>query len=92
MFEKFGQIAEQVATNVSRRQFLGRFGQAALGLATAAGGLLALSAAGPSIRPCGPNSGASCQGLNVGDSCFEEFDGRCSDRPRRNGVCYCSAK
>ena len=45
MFEKFGQIAEQVATNVSRRQFLGRSGQMAMVLAAALGGLLALPSA-----------------------------------------------
>ena len=44
MFEKLGQLAEQVVTNVSRRQFLGGFGGAALASAAAVGGLLALSA------------------------------------------------
>ena len=42
MFDKLSQAAEQLATNVSRRQFLGRFGGGALALATAVGGLLAL--------------------------------------------------
>jgi hypothetical protein len=36
MFERLGQMAEVVATGVSRRQFLGRLGQAA---ALAAGAL-----------------------------------------------------
>jgi hypothetical protein len=41
MLEKFNHLAEQAATNVSRRQFLGRFGRGALTVAAAAGGLLA---------------------------------------------------
>ena len=41
MFEKVSQMAEQAATNVSRRQFLGRFGRGAMVVAAAAGGLLA---------------------------------------------------
>ena len=42
MLEKFSQIAEQAAKSVSRRDFLGRFGRAAVAAATAAAGLLAL--------------------------------------------------
>ena len=45
MFEKVSQMAEQVATTVSRRQFLGRSGRAAMVLAAALGGLLALPSA-----------------------------------------------
>jgi hypothetical protein len=41
MFEKVGQIAEQLAMNVSRRRFLGRLGRAALA-AAAAGGILTM--------------------------------------------------
>ena len=37
MFDRVGSLAEKVATNVSRRAFLGRMGQAAVGVA----GLLA---------------------------------------------------
>jgi len=40
MLEKFNQLAEHAATNVSRRQFLGRFGRGATAAALAAGGLL----------------------------------------------------
>jgi hypothetical protein len=42
MFERVGSLAERVATNVSRRAFLGRLGQGALGLAAIFGGVLAL--------------------------------------------------
>jgi hypothetical protein len=44
MFERVGSLAERVATNVSRRAFLGRLGQAALGSAAALGGFLAFPA------------------------------------------------
>ena len=53
MLEKVSEIAEQAATNVSRRQFLGRFGGAAAATAAALGGLLALPAvaqAGKRVR------------------------------------------
>ncbi len=42
MFERVGNLAERVATKVSRRAFLGRLGQGALGLAAVIGGVLAL--------------------------------------------------
>ncbi len=41
MFDRVGNLAERVATNVSRRAFLGRLGQGALGLAAAIGGIFA---------------------------------------------------
>ena len=56
MFEKLTQAAEQLATNVSRRQFLGRFGGGALALATAVGGLLAL----PDVAEAAANRTARC--------------------------------
>jgi hypothetical protein len=45
MFDKIGRYAESVATSAgqSRRGFLGRLGQAALGAAGVAGGLLLFS-------------------------------------------------
>jgi hypothetical protein len=43
MFEKFGQAAEKVAINVSRRAFLGRLGQGALATAGVLAGMLAIS-------------------------------------------------
>jgi hypothetical protein len=41
MFDRVGSLAERVATNVSRRAFLGRMGQGALAVA---GGMAALLA------------------------------------------------
>ena len=41
MFEKVSQLAEQAATNVSRREILWRFGRAALAAAGLVAGLLA---------------------------------------------------
>jgi hypothetical protein len=42
MFDRVGSLAERVATDVSRRAFVGRLGQGALGLAAVIGGVLSL--------------------------------------------------
>ena len=42
MFEKIGRAAEKAADGVSRRDFFGRFGKAALATAAVLGGVLAL--------------------------------------------------
>lgn len=42
MFDRVGSLAERVATNVSRRAFLGRLGQGALALGALIGGVFAL--------------------------------------------------
>jgi hypothetical protein len=60
MFEKVSQIAEQAATNVSRRQFLGRFGKGALMLAAALGATLALPGVAHAGRNCCPR-GTHCR-------------------------------
>ena len=44
MFDRVGDLAERVANHVSRRAFLGRLGQGALGVAAAIGGVLAFPA------------------------------------------------
>jgi hypothetical protein len=41
MFDKISDAAGKLATDVSRRAFLGRLGESALGLAAAIGGILA---------------------------------------------------
>jgi len=87
MFEKLSQAAEQLATNVSRRQFLGRFGGGALALATAVGGLLALpDVAEAAPRACGLGSAGACRGKKQGDTCHVfRYSGTCLAAP----LCYC---
>jgi hypothetical protein len=96
MFEKVSQTAEQVAISASRREFLGRFGTGALVAAAAIGGILAIPAAaraGRQIRACGASSEGSCIGSNVGGPCsIERSRGVCSDKPSRDGACYCAVK
>ena len=79
MFERIGQVAEQMATNVSRRQFLGRFGQGALTLAAAVAGLVALPRIALGGKPiCGPGSAPGCVGEPEGFGCF---GGNCKRSP-----------
>jgi hypothetical protein len=59
MFENFSQMAEQMATGLSRRQFLGRAGQGALVLAAALGGFLAFPTGARAARKC--SSDADCR-------------------------------
>lgn len=75
MLEKFSQLAEQAASNVSRRQFLGRFGGAALTASAAVGGFLAFpGGASAGRRKC--SSHADCRN---GQICGG--DGHCIDAP-----------
>ena|SRR5688572_32879730 len=93
MLEKVSQLAEQAATNVSRRQFLGLLGRGAMVVAAAAGGLLALPGAAHAKRPpraCDANSSSSCLGRNVGDVCFTgPYTGRCQPVQRKSTACTC---
>ena len=53
MFEKFNQLAEGAATNVSRRQMFGRIGRAAAAAAAVLAGLLPSQAeAGRGVGRC----------------------------------------
>ncbi len=76
MFEKVSQMAEQMATRVSRRQFLGRFGGAALVAATTVGGLVALPGIGMADRkkglPCGTGGMIDCTYRLTGDTCYTD--------------------
>jgi hypothetical protein len=90
MFEKFGQAAEQVATSVSRRQFLGRLGGAALAAAAAVGGLLAIpDVAQAQGGVCGPQSFVTCRGRPFNSPCIVPrfLQGHC--RAYSGGTCYC---
>ena len=72
MFDRVGSLAEKVATNVSRRAFLGRMGQGALTVAAVMGGMLAFPAQGQANGPfC-----CLCTGPYGGPSCFK--GGSCS--------------
>jgi hypothetical protein len=75
MFERVGDLAERVATNVSRRAFLGRLGQSALGLAAVIGGVLAFPG----------------QAQGAGDlCCVIAIVGPCRSYKAVKGTCPCS--
>ena len=76
MLEKISQMAEQAATSASRRQFLERFGQGAMVVAAAIGGLLPLPA--QAAKLCGLGSVLQCRGRPVGTGCGS---------PSRPGTC-----
>jgi hypothetical protein len=68
MLDKVTHIAEQAATSVSRRQFLGRFGKGAMILATTAGAVLAFPADAAAGRKCSvdadcPQNHVCCRGV-----------------------------
>jgi hypothetical protein len=56
MFDRVGSLAERVATDVSRRAFLGQLGQSALVLAGAMGAILAV----PGLAPAKGCAGGPC--------------------------------
>lgn len=92
MLEKFNRMAEQVATNVSRREFLHRFGRGAMIAAAAVGNLLAQTdAAQAATRVCDPRySESQCAGVPVGTPCSSNSaKGKCSDAGRPRGYCLC---
>jgi hypothetical protein len=93
VLEKVTQFAEQAATNVSRRQFLGRFGRAATGAAAVLGGFLAFPglAVGGRKPPelCSPQSDFYCVDRPVGYPCAGRGS-RCRVRKGTDNVCYCS--
>jgi hypothetical protein len=90
MFEKVGQLAERVATSVSRRDFLGRFGRGAMAVAAAAAGLLALpNSAQAAAQYCDVTSEAECIGKKFGSRCVDASGpGRCKNFGNINS-CYC---
>ena len=94
MFERVSQMAEQIATKASRRQFLGGFGRGAMTLAAVAAGFLALpttSAAGKRQEPCDAGSYSGCEGRYTGDPCSggrEGGPGVCR-RVHKGTTCFC---
>jgi hypothetical protein len=88
MFEKISRVAEQAATNASRRQFLGRFGRAALGAAAAVGGILAIPDVAQAAKGvCNQLSDRGCRGRTFGSICRKgAWRGRCVSY---SGRCVC---
>jgi hypothetical protein len=89
MFKNFSQLAEQTATNVSRRQFLGRVGRGALAATGTVAGFLAFGAeAQAGKRVCSADSVWNCAGRPVGSPCgTPSRPGRCVGSP-----CQCVVK
>ena len=101
MFDKVSQMAEQAATGISRREFLGKLGRGAMVAAATVGGILALPAvshAGHKPRLCGAGSVSGCVGQYEGYPCSEErASGVCQGaKPRGDKstvtVCGCTAE
>jgi hypothetical protein len=89
MFDKVSQVAEKVATNVSRRAFLGRLGQGALVLAGAMGAMLAF----PGIvhaKGCSYTGGGGGGGGSFGCCCYDCGNGVVYSRGP--GTAECSNK
>ncbi len=89
MLEKFSQIAEQAATNASRRQFLGRLGKGALATAGIVAGYLAFgSSAAAARRQCASDANCPTGQICVGGLCVKGVRacsagsaGQCRGRP-----------
>lgn len=92
MFERVGRMAAQMATSVSRRQFLRRFGGSAMTLAAAVGGMLSLPAVSlGDKRPfvCPEGSYWRCVGQAEGFPC--DFDSVCK-RSKHSNLCECYSR
>jgi hypothetical protein len=90
MFEKIGNMAEKLATNVSesRRGFLVRLGKAALSAAGVMGGLLVLSGEASAANICvyGCPDGSHCRTISVDCPLHHRCGGMtCQLRPYRGG-------
>src|SRR5262245_9428237 len=90
MFTKVNQMAERAATEVSRREYFGLLGPAAMGVAATAGGLLALPAIAKAGRQnvfCSPtNSSPLCTNSVIGGPCG---NGKCTAYKGTVNDCYC---
>src|SRR5262245_16406575 len=92
MLDRVSQLAEEAATNVSRRSFLRALGRVAMVTAATLGGLLAVPASAlADPRFCSVNSESQCNGVPVGTACvgFDGRKGKCSDAGRPKGSCLC---
>jgi hypothetical protein len=92
MFEKVGEMAEQVATQVSRREFLGRLAGTAMTAAAVLAGILAFSGGAAAKKPgpqyCDPAfSIPECAGALEGMMCGGGgYGGYCDGAP----ACGCN--
>jgi hypothetical protein len=86
MFDKVSQVAEKLATNVSRRAFLGRLGQGALVLAGAMGAMLAFPGLGQAkgclngpcpccCYDCGNGTVYQTRKYGGGSGCADQYKG-----------------
>ncbi len=87
MFDKVSEAAERLATNVSRRAFLGRLGQGALATVGVLAGLLAISppAMAGTLYKCGAKKGKAygCDVVN----CLWDCSGTLYCTACTNGYC-----
>jgi hypothetical protein len=91
MFEKFAQAAERAATSVSRREFLGRLGNAAMGAAGAVGAIAFLPGTARASYPCWfclyTCPGGGTKALNGRKlKCWPTYEG-CNLTSERKGEC-----
>jgi hypothetical protein len=94
MFDRVGSMAERMATNVSRRAFLGRLGQGALVLAGAFGAMLAFPGVGQA-KGCGDHACLGCCYTCSNGTVLctpPNPQGRCNDTSKGcpfSAECYC---
>jgi hypothetical protein len=67
MFERVSRIAQQAATNASRREFLGRFGRSAMAAAATFGGILVFA----DEAHAGRQTVACCGGVQDAARCIK---------------------
>ena len=84
MLEKISQVAEHVASHVSRREFVGRLGRVAAGVAAVLGGWLLANGDAQAAKAAGRHChGQTCPAGYL--YCCKEYDIVC-----RCNVWYCS--
>ncbi len=89
MFDRVGSLAERMATNVSRRAFLGRLGQGALVFAGAMGAMLAFPGLGHA-KGCSYTGGGGGGGGSYSCCCYDCGNG--VTYSRGPGTAECSNK
>ena len=88
MFDQVGETAERLATNVSRRSFLGSFGKGALAVAGVLAGLFAhpdQALAGP--HRCWRGTSGGCTTPGTAQGCLWDCGGTQACTPCNHGSC-----